>query len=65
MAVAHDEQPCLRLLYLIFAMLCGWLVLLGHSSASKNTEPPALRHDVAVLRRSKPRPGWTGPTARS
>jgi hypothetical protein len=46
----------LRLLYLIFARLSSWLVLLGRSTASKDIELLVLRHEVAVLRRTQPRP---------
>jgi hypothetical protein len=49
-----------RLLYLALIRVCGWLILLGRSSASKDAEPLVLRHEVAVLRRTNPRPrlGW-------
>ncbi|MEX5712135.1 integrase core domain-containing protein [Parafrankia sp. FMc6] len=47
-----------RLLYLIFVRVCGWLVLLGRSSVSKDLELLVLRHEVAVLRRTQPKPRW-------
>jgi hypothetical protein len=46
----------LRLLYLILIGLLSWLTLLGRASSSKDTELLVLRHEVAVLRRSNPRP---------
>src|SRR6266516_4810384 len=45
-----------RLLYLIFVRLCSWLVLLSRSTASKTPELLVLRHEIAVLRRTRPRP---------
>ncbi|MCM3920495.1 integrase core domain-containing protein [Frankia sp. AiPs1] len=53
-----------RLLYLIFVRVCGWLVLLSRSSASKDIELLVLRHEVAVLHRTQPklRLDWTDRT---
>jgi putative transposase len=36
-------------------------VLLGRSSGSKDAEILALRHEVAVLRRGAPKPGFSWP----
>ena len=50
----------IRLLYLIFIRLCGRLVLVGRSTASKDIELLVLRHEFAVLRRASPRLDWAG-----
>ena len=46
----------LRLLYLIFRQVLGLLLLMGRTSATKDVELLVLRHEVAVLRRTNPRP---------
>src|SRR5688572_5502498 len=55
------KDVSLRLLYLILFGLLGWLTLLGRASSSKDVELLVLRHEVAVLRRTTPRPrlNWT------
>src|SRR5512133_1321426 len=37
----------------------GWLALLARSDAAKDVEILTLRHEVAVLRRTNPRPALT------
>ena len=46
----------LRLLYLIFQQVLGLVLLLRRSASSKDVELLVLRHEVAVLRRTNPRP---------
>jgi putative transposase len=50
----------LRLLYLLFRQVMGWLALLARSSAAKDAELLMLHHEVAVLRRqvARPRVNW-------
>jgi putative transposase len=45
-----------RLVYLIFDRLLGWLTLLGRTSSSKDIELLVLRHEVAILHRTNPKP---------
>jgi putative transposase len=46
----------LQLLYLIFQQMLGLVLLMGRTSSTKDIELLVLRHEVAVLRRTKPRP---------
>ena len=46
----------LRFLYLIFGQVLGLVVLSCRSWAAKDVELLVLRHEVAVLRRTNPRP---------
>ena len=51
------------LVYRLLVTVVSWLALLTRSSASKDAEILALRHEVAVLRRATPNrtcPGVTG-----
>jgi putative transposase len=46
----------MRLVYLVLVRFGSWLALLARSSASKDVELLVLRHEVAVLRRTNPKP---------
>jgi len=47
------------LAYLMLVRLLSWLVLLARSDVAKDVEILTLRHEVAVLRRTNPRPTLT------
>ena len=46
----------LRLVYLLLVRVLSWLALLACSDSAKDAEILTLRHEVAVLRRTNPRP---------
>src|SRR5690348_14493685 len=47
---------CVALAYRLLVTVLSWLALLARSSSAKHAEILALRHEVAVLRRTSPRP---------
>jgi putative transposase len=48
-----------RLVYRFGCLLFGWLRLLAMSSAAKDVEILVLRHQLAVLQRSNPKPAFS------
>ena len=49
----------LRLAYLMLTRVLSWLALLARADTAKDIEILVLRHEVAVLRRTNPRPTLT------
>ena len=56
MAPLPSAPPPLALAYLALACVLSWLALLARSDAAKDAEILVLPHEVAVLRRTSPRP---------
>ena len=60
--LVHDDRLCPSLLCPLLVRLCGWLVLLGRSTASKNVELLVLRHGRAAPIPAPNLPGLGGKT---
>src|SRR5689334_25168508 len=56
---ASSPAVAFGLVYLMLARVLSWLALLARSDTAKDVEILVLRHEVAVLRRTNPRPTFT------
>jgi putative transposase len=54
----------IRLLYLIFVRLTGWMILPGRSAASKDAELLVLRQEARCCGGRTRNRRWTGPAGR-
>jgi hypothetical protein len=52
----HDRRRVAAVAYLIFHQVLGPVLLMGRTSSTKDVELLVLRHEVAVLCRTNPRP---------